>query len=83
MKPFLFIILSSSIALAAPENLDETIVKASTSPTLTQATLEQYRLDLAKIPGGTENIDEERFLTGRTSTFDYTFALSHCVVAQS
>ncbi|MFN7342891.1 MAG: hypothetical protein ACK5TA_06125, partial [bacterium] len=76
MKPFLFLILFSSIALAASENLDETIVKASTSPTLTQATLEQDRLDLANIPGGTETIDAERFLTGRTSTFADTFALS-------
>jgi len=83
MKPFLFTILSSSIALAAPETLDETIVKANTSPTLTQPTLEQDRLDLAKIPGGTETIDAERFLTGRTSTFADTFALSPGVVAQS
>lgn len=83
MKPFLFTILSSSIALAAPENLDETIVKANTSPTLTQPTLEQDRLDLAKIPGGTETIDAERFLTGRTSTFADTFAFSPGVVAQS
>jgi iron complex outermembrane receptor protein len=83
MKPFLFIILSSSIALAAPENLDEIIVKANTSPTLTQPTLEQDRIDLAKIPGGTETIDAERFQTGRTSTFADTFALSPGVVAQS
>ncbi|MFN4944584.1 MAG: TonB-dependent receptor family protein [Akkermansiaceae bacterium] len=83
MKPFLFLILFSSIALAASENLDETIVKANTSPTLTQATLEQDRLDLAKIPGGTETIDVERFLTGRASTFSDTFALSPGVVAQS
>jgi len=83
VKPYLFPILLSSIALAAPEALDETIVKANTSPTLTQATLEQDRLELAKIPGGTETIDVERYLTGRASTFADTFALSPGVVAQS
>ena len=83
MKPYLFPILLSSIALAAPEALDETIVKANTSPSITQATLEQDRLELAKIPGGTETIDVERYLTGRASTFADTFGLSPGVVAQS
>ncbi len=81
MKPYLFLILSSSITLAEPETLNSIVVKAESS--LTQPTLEQDRIDLAKIPGGTETIDSERFLTGRSSTFTDTFALSPGVVAQS
>lgn len=83
MKPFRFLILSLSLASAAPENLDETVVKANTATSLTQPSLAQDRVNLAKIPGGTESIDAERFLTGRSSTFSDTFALSPGVVAQS
>lgn len=83
MKPYLFLILFSPFTLAEPETLDLTIVQSSSDLTLTQPTLEQDRLDLAKIPGGTETIDTERFLTGRSSTFADTFALSPGVVAQS
>jgi len=84
MKPFPFLILTTtSIALAAPQTLDRTIVKSDPESTLTQPTLEQDRLELAKIPGGTETIDSERYLTGRASTFADTFFLSPGVVAQS
>lgn len=86
MKPFLafiFTVVSSSIAFAAPENLDPTIVKSNPELTLTQPTLEQDRLELSKIPGGTETIDTERYLTGRSSTLAETFFLSPGVVAQS
>ncbi len=83
MKPYLFLILFSPILLAETETLAPTIVTADSGFTLTQPTLEQDRLDLAKIPGGTETIDVERFLTGRASTFADTFALSPGVVAQS
>jgi len=84
MKPFPFLILTStSIALAAPQTLDRTIVKSDPEATLTQPTLEQDRLELGKIPGGTETVDSERYLTGRASTFAETFFLSPGVVAQS
>ncbi|MES2982675.1 MAG: TonB-dependent receptor [Verrucomicrobiota bacterium] len=83
MKPYLFLILTSPILLAEPETLAPAIVQADAIRTLTQPTLEQDRLDLAKIPGGTEIIAAERFLTGRASTFADTFALSPGVVAQS
>jgi iron complex outermembrane receptor protein len=84
MKPFPFLILTTtSIALAAPQTLDRTIVKSDPESTLTQPPLEQDRLELAKIPGGTETVDSERYLTGRASTFADTFFLSPGVVAQS
>lgn len=83
MKPYLFLILLSPILLAETESLAPTIVTADSGFTLTQPTLEEDSLDLAKIPGGTETIDVERFLTGRSSTFADTFALSPGVVAQS
>jgi iron complex outermembrane recepter protein len=83
VKPFLFSILISSIALAEPETLERTIVHANNQPTLTQPTLEQDRLDLSRIAGGTETIDAERYLTGRASTFADTFSLSPGVIAQS
>ncbi len=83
VKPYIFLVLIPSISLAEPETLAPTIVQADAIRTLTQPTLEQDRLDLAKIAGGTETIDAERFLTGRSSTFTDTFALSPGVVAQS
>ena len=83
MKPFSFLILSSSIAISAPASLDTTVIKSTAETSLTQPTIEQDRLDLAKIPGGTENVDSERFLTGRSSTLADTFYLSPGVVAQS
>jgi len=83
MKPFPFLILSSSIAISAPATLDTTVIKSTAGKSLTQPTIEQDRLDLAKIPGGTETVDSERFLTGRSSTLADTFYLSPGVVAQS
>ena len=82
MKPLNYLILSSSLLAAEPEKLETTVVK-STKETLTQPTLEQERLDLARIPGGTEVVDSERYLTGRSSTMADTFYLSPGVVAQS
>jgi len=82
MKPFFHLILSASVALAAPDTLDTTVIK-STAESLTQPTLEQDRLELRKIPGGTETINTERYLTGRSSTLADTFALSPGVIAQS
>ena len=83
MKPLKYLILSSSLLLAEPETLDTTVIKSTSDQTLTQPTLEQDKLDLAKIPGGTEVVDSERYLTGRSSTLADTFYLSPGVVAQS
>lgn len=82
MKPFFLLILSANAALAAPETLDTLNVK-SAAESLTLPTLERDRLELAKIPGGTENFSAARYLTGRSSTFADTFALSPGVTAQS
>jgi len=78
----LLFIITTTAAIAAPRTLDQTIVKSDPEPTLTQPTLEQDRLELAKIPGGIETVDAERYLTGRASTFAETFFLSPGVVAQ-
>jgi iron complex outermembrane receptor protein len=78
----LLFIITTTAAFAAPQTLDQTIVKSDPEPTLTQPTLELDRLELVKIPGGTETVDAERYLTGRASTFAETFFLSPGVVAQ-
>ena len=82
MKISILLLISTSIAIAQVQQLDPLIVQAKKSPTLTQTTLEQDRLDLASIPGGTETIAAERFLSGRASTMADTFFLSPGVVAQ-
>ena len=82
MKIYQLLFITTTAAIAAPETLDRTIVKSDPEPTLTQPTLEQDRLELADIPGGTETVDAERYLTGRASTFAETFFLSPGVVAQ-
>jgi iron complex outermembrane receptor protein len=69
-------------ALSSPETLTPTVVKSDDKPTLTQPSLEQDQRELGKIPGGTETIAAERFLTGRASTFAETFFLSPGIVAQ-
>ncbi len=83
MKIHQLLFFTTTAAIAAPDTLDRTIVKSDPESTLTQPTLEQDRLELAKIPGGTETVDSERYLTGRSSTFAETFFLSPGVVAQS
>lgn len=50
---------------------------------LTAPSLEAARLRLALTPGGVEVIDAGRFLRGRASTVEDTFALSPGVIAQS
>jgi iron complex outermembrane receptor protein len=82
MKIYQLLFITTTAAFAAPATLDRTIVKSDPEATLTQPTLEQDRLELAKIPGGTETVDAERYLTGRASTFAETFFLSPGVVAQ-
>lgn len=83
MKPFPILLFSTSISFAQIGDLDPTVVQATVPQSITRPTLEQDRLELAKIPGGTETIDAERYLTGRASTFADTFALSPGVIAQS
>jgi iron complex outermembrane recepter protein len=89
------LILHSTLALAASLNattpaaneqpilLDKLDVNADRGPSLTSASLESARAELASVPGGTEVIDAERILRGRASTVDDTFALSAGVIAQS
>jgi len=50
---------------------------------LTVIAVEAARRELARSPGGTETIDADRYLRGRASTVDDTFALSPGVVALS
>jgi len=83
MKIHQLLFVTTTAAIAAPDTLDRTIVKSDPDSSLTQPTFEQDRLELAKIPGGTETVDSERYLTGRASTFADTFFLSPGVVAQS
>ncbi len=82
MKPLSILLLTASIAFAEIGELDPIVIQASEAGTLTQPTLEEDRLDLAKIPGGTETIGAERYLTGRSSTLADTFFLSPGIVAQ-
>jgi iron complex outermembrane receptor protein len=82
MKHFLLSLITLSIAHGQTQQLDPIIVQAKSYSALTQPTLEQDRLDLAKIPGGIETIAAERFLRGRSSTMADTFFLSPGVIAQ-
>jgi iron complex outermembrane receptor protein len=66
-----------------PVELDKLAVTAERTPALTVPTAETARLTLALVPGGTETIDAERYLRGRSSTVEDTFALSAGVIAQS
>lgn len=52
------------------------------SGSLTAPSPESSRKELANTPGGTEVVEAERYLTGRSSTMADTFALSPGVVAQ-
>ena len=68
----------------APRKLPATIVEASRDrATPTAPTPESSRKELAKTPGGTEDVEAERYLHGRASTVADTFALSPGVFAQS
>ena len=66
-----------------PVELDKLAVTAERTPALTVPTAETARLTLALVPGGTETVNAERFLRGRASTVEDTFALSAGVIAQS
>ncbi|MGC4071008.1 MAG: TonB-dependent receptor [Nibricoccus sp.] len=67
----------------APIALDKLEVTAERGAALTSPSLETARADLATVPGGTEVIDSTRYLRGRASTVEDTFALSAGVIAQS
>jgi len=69
--------------ICPPVVLDKLAVNAGRAPALTVPTAETARLTLALVPGGTETVDAERYLRGRASTVEDTFALSAGVVAQS
>jgi iron complex outermembrane receptor protein len=61
----------------------ETLHVTAPFPALTVPTAEVARAELALVPGGTEVVDADRYLTGRASTLADTFFLSPGVVAQS
>ena len=58
-------------------------LEISASPlSLTVASVDAARADLARVPGGTEVVDADRYLRGRASTLADTFALSPGVFAK-
>ncbi len=66
-----------------PLQLARLHVTASRAESLTAAALDTARAELALTPGGVETVDARRFLRGRASTLEDTFALSAGVIAQS
>ncbi|GAA5120843.1 TonB-dependent receptor [Luteolibacter yonseiensis] len=78
----LFTISLAGVSGAEPSQLPELVVEAAAPRSKTVPTAEQSREELAKVPGGTEVVDAERYLQGRASTMADTFALSPGVVAQ-
>lgn len=70
-------------AANAPVRLQQVDVTTDRIKSLTVPSLEDTRTELALTPGGTEAIDAARFLRGRASTVEDTFALSPGVIAQS
>ncbi len=85
---YLFRIFTISISItsiinAQHQQLPRLIVEADREPiSKTVPSVEESRKELAKTPGGTEVVEADRFLRGRTSTMADTFALSPGVVAQ-
>jgi len=63
--------------------LDKLAIHAGRIPSLTVPSAEAARLALALVPGGAESFTAERYLRGRASTVEDTFALSAGVIAQS
>lgn len=90
---FRFPLLLSLTALAAtaatsdsgdtPVELEKVAVHGAPVSPFTVPTLDAMRAELALVPGGTEAFSAERFLRGRASTLEDTFALSAGVIAQS
>ena len=89
----LFLLLVSAVSAGAtihpvpdpesPVQLERVQVSSDRTKSLTVPSLEAARLQLFLTPGGTETIDSARFLRGRSSTVEDTFALSPGVIAQS
>jgi iron complex outermembrane receptor protein len=77
--------LAALIPLCAEDalQLSQLHVTARQDAALTAPPPEQARALLGLTPGGVETIDAERFLRGRASTLEDTFALSPGVVAQA
>ncbi len=63
--------------------LDPYRVDSDLTASLTSPTLDAARAELRLTPGGVETIDSARYLVGRASTVDDTFALSPGVIALS
>jgi iron complex outermembrane receptor protein len=86
MKLFRFFSISISMAPlvhAQPQQLQRLVVDADREPvSKTVPTAAESRKELAKVPGGTEVVEADRYLRGRASTMADTFALSPGVVAQ-
>jgi len=87
----LLLILISALPFSARANnpesdpllLDKLHVSATRGASATSPSIEFSRAELFSVPGGTEVIDAGRFLRGRASTVEDTFALSAGVIAQS
>jgi iron complex outermembrane receptor protein len=72
-----------ALAQEASQTLEPVVVSAKKeSKTLTVPSPDQSREELQKSPGGTEVIEAERYLVGRSSTLADTFFLSPGVIAQ-
>ncbi len=82
----LLILAGATVFLHAEEPIRElapVVVQARNAGTsLTVPDAQQSREELQKTPGGTEVVDAERYLLGRSSTLADTFFLSPGVVAQ-
>ncbi|BCU79320.1 TonB-dependent receptor [Luteolibacter sp. LG18] len=63
--------------------LPDMVVSAAKEKSLTSPSAQASREELAKTPGGTEVVEADRYLRGRSSTLADTFALSPGVFAQS
>ena len=84
--PYLMILAGTTVSLSAqdhPYDLESVLVQAQkASKTLTVPSAEQSREELQKTPGGTEVVNADRYLLGRSSTLADTFFLSPGVIAQ-
>ncbi len=72
----------AGVAGAQTHSLAPIIVEEAATVSNTVPTAAESRVELAKVPGGTEVVEAERYLQGRASTMADTFALSPGVVAQ-
>ena len=67
----------------APVTLERYEVNSDRTKSLTVPSLAAARIRISLMPGGAETIDAARYLRGRSSTVNDTFALSPGVIAQS